>query len=321
MRPSHSTKLTPFEYRLYRELQALGNLRGEKLLVACSGGRDSQALLRAMVQVSGRLGCSVIAAHVNHGPNKSRDRAEFEVREAAKKLGLRISTARYRGQTDLKSEADLRNFRHSMLEKIRNETGAKLIALAHHADDLFETRMIRLVRGTGPQGLRAMRFLDGVLLRPWLGESREAIAEYVMQSGILWVEDPTNAESDPLRNWMRNKWFVDLEAKRPGAIQAMARSLESLVQSLRDSGVEILEIDGKFAVSREAFIALDVIGKREVIAKLLKTANVQSFGKSHLDEVCKRLATQQKRFTFTLLKHRFEINAEHVMLSVESATS
>ena len=310
----YPTKLNPFEFRLFRHLQTLSELRGARVVVACSGGRDSQALLHAMVRVSGKLGFKVIAAHVNHGPNVARDQAEVEVREAAKKLGLRVSTARYKSQDKLKSESDLRDFRHAMLEKIRVQTSARYIVFAHHADDLFETRLIRLARGTGPQGLRAMRFVDGFIVRPWLDENRSAIADYVMESGIHWVEDPTNAESDPLRNWMRNEWLPMLEAKRPGSASAMARSLAAIVQSYRESAFEIREIENGFQFSRSGFQELIDSEKREALAKLFSLAKMDSFAKSHLDEVCKRLATQQKRFSFTLLKKRFEINAEHVMV-------
>ena len=128
----------------------------------------------------------------------------------------------------LAGEAALRDFRHSRLDSLRREKRAQWTALAHHSEDLLETRLIRLIRGCGETGLAAMKPLDPPLLRPFLSVMREEIKDYALSYKLSWAEDPGNQDKRFLRNWLRNQWLPDLEKKRPGGVRRLAASLSHI---------------------------------------------------------------------------------------------
>ena len=155
---------------------------------------------------------------VDHGvrPGSEAD-AQFVV-ELAQKMGLPVQA--FAPAVRGRSEAALREQRYAVLDALPVDR----VALAHHEQDLAETVLIRLLRGTGSVGLAAMRPRRGKYVRPMLGVSREAIVAYARAMGLTWVEDPTNEERIALRNRIRHELTPLLEQIRPGAIRALARS-------------------------------------------------------------------------------------------------
>ena len=316
------TKLRPLEFRIYRKLEPLG-LKGQRILVACSGGRDSVALVSCLAKVARRLGFEVAVASVHHGPSKAeavtqaRASAIASARTAAGALAF--FELRDPGQEgELVSEESLREHRLKLLEAVREQEGFDRIAFAHHADDLFETRLIRLLRGTGAQGLRAMKLATPRKLRPFLSETRESIAEYANECGLQWCEDPTNAESGPLRNWLRHEWLPQLESKRHGSVKCLARSLESITETLArcdigspDERPEVRRDSVTF--SRSAFMQLGITERRELLAALLRQLGVRGYGATHVEEIRKRIETRKKRVEFHLLNCDWLLNAEQIL--------
>ena len=132
----------------------------------------------------------------------------------------------------LTSEADLREFRHSLLERLRREKGAQWTALAHHSGDLLETRLLHLIRGCGEEGFSAMKILDPPFLRPFLDVTREEIKDYALANRLSWAEDPGNKDNRFFRNWLRNQWLPDLERRRPGGVKRLAASFSHVADAL-----------------------------------------------------------------------------------------
>jgi len=226
------------------------------------------------------------------------------------------------------------------LEALRVESNADLIALAHHADDLFETRLIRLIRGTGPQGLPAMTEFDARLLRPFLVETRAEIEAYAREARLAWVQDPTNAETNALRNWIRNKWLVALDRKRPGSSKAFRLSLERIAETCATRSIQESSSSsqshqsqkssqessapesapesapGAFVdhcIDRKRFQRLGKTERQSVLAAYLRALGVRNFGATHIGEICKRLDTSRKVFTFEVLQLHWSVNAEQVI--------
>lgn len=318
-----ATKLQPLEFRVFQALRERPEIKGSRLLVACSGGVDSVALALILKRLSTRLGFELALAYVHHGEtsdpriNTARMRAQKRVQRLATELGLEFFVNPPSGSSPTSEDA-LRSLRLKQLHTWREEAAFDLIALAHHKDDLLETRLIRLVRGTGPGGLVAMRSWDPPVMRPLLGESREAIEAYARAAGTTWINDPTNRSTEPLRNWMRRLWLPALETKRPGAREALARSLAQIADTLerREPSFEKygihLEERGAW-MERAAYRQLGASERREGMALYLRTIGVPNFGASHVEEICKRLDTSRKNLTFQLLKLQWEVNAERIL--------
>lgn len=201
---------------------------GQGVLVACSGGRDSMALLGLLCALRPSLKHHVVAAHVDHGlqPNHL-DMMEI-VRQQSVKLGVPFASAAVivRPGADLEGRARL--LRYGALQRLADSHQCAVIVTAHHADDQAETLLMRLARGVGPNaraGVRRKRVGEGVpVVRPVLDLSRADLAACADWLKTPWVEDPSNASADPTRNRLRHRVLPELEAAVPGAASGLSRS-------------------------------------------------------------------------------------------------
>ncbi len=178
--------------------------RGAAVVVAVSGGLDSMALLALLGRdgVGGDL--DVIAAHFDHRTRgaQSAEDGRF-VRAVARRWGARArlgsgDAPRRAARTGGGPMAAARELRYRFLRKIAREEGAAAIATAHHRDDLVETVILRVARGTSPDGLGALTPLDATdgvpLFRPLLPFTRAAIAAWAEAAAVPFREDPSNAD-------------------------------------------------------------------------------------------------------------------------------
>lgn len=191
-----------------RALQCLSIPSGSLILVAVSGGPDSIALLHAMCAVSGRAGLRVAVAHFNHRLRSAEsDRDEMFVRALCDKLEVGLFVGH--GTIDAKAgnlEERARELRYEFLNRAAGQSGARHIALGHHADDQAETVLIRLMRGAGTAGLAAMAEAGpGRLIRPMLSLTRDELHVYLKAIGAQFVSDSSNDSSLMLRNRVRNE--------------------------------------------------------------------------------------------------------------------
>lgn len=290
---------------------------GLRILVACSGGVDSVTLVDTLARLSRRHGFSIALAHVHHGgDSESRRQARDFVERLAGGLGLDYFERR--ADVGLKSEEALRDFRQRALTEMKLESASDVIALGHHADDLLETRLMRLIRGTGAQGLGAMRAKTKTVIRPLLDFSRLEILTYAREQKLEWIEDSSNAESEYFRNWMRNEWLPSLEEKRPGSRVALARSLDLLCEVVpvfpQTSPVQ----------SRSNFHALSSPKKRALIAAMARDLGARDFGGSKIIEVLKRLdrleVSRQKRAQFSVGGLDWSVTRDEITAGPRSET-
>ena len=313
------THLAPFEFRMFRKLEPL-KLEGARVLVACSGGMDSVVLTYLLHRLAPRLKFELEVACVHHGESSDpelsrfRDRAVETVRELTDRLGLQLHILRAPKENgELVSESELREFRHKVLRELAKERQCKWIALAHHADDLLETRLIRLARGTGAQGIEAMSLAGkNGTLRPFLGEPRADLESYAKDVKLQWIEDPSNQDPAPLRNWIRLKWLPLLERKRPGSVRNLGASLERLAEAAaREKQGRVVPLLAA-TLDRKGFSELGIAEQKASLASLLLSLGTRDFTSGHIDEILKRFRSQKGRQKFTLLGLEWQCNARQI---------
>jgi tRNA(Ile)-lysidine synthase len=312
-------KLNPLEFELFRKLKSY---KGSKFLVAVSGGKDSVSLLHLLSRIANRLEISLKVAHVHHGKTEpkqftARNRAAKFVKQLAKKYDLEFfENGSGFGAPKSQSEAALREFRLAVLESLRIDTKSDYVVFAHHADDLLETRLLRLIRGTGAEGIRAMKLRSGKKLRPLLDVTRENLHAYADECGLSSMEDPSNKISGPLRNWLRNNWLEELEAKRPGSKKSLSRSLALVAEALANRPNAPHQLAEKCIhggqLDRHVFNALSSRDKRAMLAFYLRDLDVNGVSRSHIEEVIKRLDTFQKKLMFKVGPLNWSINAQQI---------
>jgi tRNA(Ile)-lysidine synthase len=193
-----------------------------RYLVGVSGGRDSLALLRWLKESGYK---KLIVCHLNHqlrGRSSDADARFVEKLSAKYDVDLEIGSANVRtlaARQKISIEAAAREARYNFFAQVAKHRRARIIFLGHHADDLVETFLINLFRGSGTTGLSAIREVskrrigdvDLTIVRPFLGVWRSEIDKYVRQHRLKFREDSSNKNLAPLRNRIRGQIIPYLE--------------------------------------------------------------------------------------------------------------
>ncbi len=215
---------------------------GATLLAAVSGGADSLCLLGSLLalQSSGQAGAprEIIVATLDHGLRGAAGAADAAwVAALAASLGLRcfaeqVDTRAHARAHHLSLEDAARRLRYAFLRRVAGEVGAARICLGHTLDDQAETILLRLLRGSGLDGLAGMRPLRGDLARPLLGLTHAQAVAYCAARGWLPREDLTNRDERYLRNRVRRRLVPLLEAYNPDVRRTLARTAALIADDL-----------------------------------------------------------------------------------------
>lgn len=194
---------------------------GETVLVACSGGPDSVAMLDALLRLAPPRGWRLEVAHVDHGlrPGSGEDAALVE----AVAGDLRVHRLRVRVAAAGPSLQDrARTARLGALRRCAAAAGASVIAFGHTADDQAETVLMRALTSATPRSLRAMAEREGYAARPLLRVWRDETAAYCAALGLAVIDDPANRDPRFLRSRVRHEALPALEQVFPGARRRLA---------------------------------------------------------------------------------------------------
>ena len=240
---TRSTKPKPVAlYRAAREalLGPCQLARGSRVLVACSGGPDSLALLHVLGELAPAFGLTLAVAHLDHGVRGAAGAADARfVAHEAHRLGVpaiveRVAPATTRAAAKVAASEDaLRRVRHAFLARAARAAEADAIALGHTADDQAETVLFRIARGTRFTGLGGMRARRGRVIRPLLFATRAEVLEFVRARGLEPRSDATNRDRTRARNRIRHDVLPVLAELNPriarsiGALARRARAIEA----------------------------------------------------------------------------------------------
>lgn len=272
-------------------------------LVACSGGADSLALVLALASA----GIPIVVGHVVHDlrPESEACADRDHVRGVAARLGLRFVEAAVRVRAMRGNmEGNARRARYAALRRLAADAGVAFVAAGHHADDVLESMLMRLMRGAGPRGLagpapsrvlRREEATDGGevwLVRPMLGVAR-ADAERICKSGVggegvPWIHDRSNDDLSLLRNAVRASVVPAMRELAPGVETRASRAAGLLREAAR---VLEIQVNSKLrGASRERgaiiFSRDSLLGEQRIlVGDLLRAAIADLTGGAGLDRV------------------------------------
>lgn len=259
-------------------------------IVAVSGGVDSCALLHMIHTRYDRLPDAllnaphIVVAHVDHGmrPTSKRDRAHVE--ELSTSYGYEFESVELH-LGDNTSEELARTKRYEFLDKLVSKYHADAVVTAHHADDVLETAVINMVRGTGRRGLSSLRSRQG-RVRPLLDISKAELLAYAKDHSLVWNEDETNQDQSFLRNRVR-KIINTSEQGWKSSFATQLQKITAVNDSLDIQIATVLQyrVRGKLVLSRNWVTKLDHALACEFMAAFLKKAHIQNIDRNLVERL------------------------------------
>jgi tRNA(Ile)-lysidine synthase len=247
---------------LESQISKAGLVSGDRLLVAVSGGVDSVVLLHLLHASAPRFGLYLHAAHLDHQirPESAAD-ADF-VRQACKNLEVpcvveTCDVPALAAAEKMSLEMAGRQARRKFLQRRADQTGARLIVLAHHRGDQVETFLLRLLRGSGMAGLAAMVPLQDRWWRPLLDCRREDILAYAQRQQLQWVEDESNLDPAYLRNRLRHQVLPLLRDINPQLDRRLAELCHQLQADDDDWQQRLTDVFPTLLLDRRDGLRLD----------------------------------------------------------------
>ncbi len=268
----------------------------DKLGVALSGGADSVALISCLK----KAGYDITALHVEHGIRGEESISDMRfVEELCRSLDVplyihraHVPKERLKGES---LEAAARRIRYSFFEKMTRELQLKYIAVAHHSEDVSETFMLNLLRGSGLAGLSSMRAKrEPNIVRPLLFALRSEIEVYLKEEGLKYVTDSTNMDTDYTRNYIRRELMPGMRELNPSLHRTLLRTSELIAEE--DAALsEIADIeyrklaiehDNSIDIDREKLLRLNkAVARRVIRIACQKLHGLKDIEQSHIEAI------------------------------------
>lgn len=277
--------------------------QGDRVVAGVSGGADSVSLLLVLCKLKEKYDLKLFVVHVNHGLReeaneeaeyvktlcKERDLPFYYVKEDVSALSKKLSMG---------VEEAGRKLRYDSFEKVLTEIGGGKIAVAHNKNDLTETMLFNLFRGTGIKGLSSIPPVRGNIIRPLLCVERAEIEEFLKEEGIRFCVDASNMSSEYSRNRLRNTVLpVIKENVTTNAVDHMAetasqlRELNFFLEKYCDEAFEAILLkeesdDRNIILSKEVFAGYDEYIRKMLVKKAIDrlVPNNKDITHTHLSE-------------------------------------
>ena len=280
-------------------------LKGDKVVVAVSGGPDSMALLNTLVNLKEELGCELVVAHVNHMIRAVADSETEYVQEFCRNKGIecfvkKVDVLNIAENEKIGTEEAGRNVRYEFFEEVLNKVKANKIAIAHNANDNAETVLMNIIRGSGISGLKGIEPVrDNKFIRPLIEIERFDIEKYCIDNELNPKFDESNKDNTYTRNKIRNVLIPFLKDEfNPSIIEGLNRLsdlasqenkyVEGIVNKKYSEILLSTESD-KIVLQLKEFNVLDdfIKGKIILLCVFNLFGNTKGIEKKHIEDIIK----------------------------------
>jgi tRNA(Ile)-lysidine synthetase-like protein len=252
-----------------------------KYVVAVSGGVDSMALLDMARRVTN---VELVVAHFDHGVRSDSIQDRRLVEDIAGTLGLTYVYKEGRLGPNASEDA-ARQARHAFLYQVCEDTGSRAILMAHHQDDVLETVIWNLMRGTNRRGVTSLKSTERIV-RPLLGVTKREILSYALQHGLIWREDSTNQDTRYSRNYIRHRIIPRLSGQGRERLLEIVEHLRVLNNEIDHDLENLLSVHGsENMLDRKWFIQLPHAVAREVMAAWLRASGLNGYDRKTLERL------------------------------------
>lgn len=277
-----------------------------KYVVAVSGGVDSVALLHLLAEQAKENELHLTVAHFDHGIRSDSRLDRQLVREIASQHNLPFVFAEGNLGAGA-SEATAREARYDFLRKVQAAAGAEAIVTAHHQDDVIETAIINMLRGTNRSGITSLKD-HRHLRRPMLHLSKAEIEKYASLQGLHWREDSTNTDLNILRNYVRGVIVPKLGENGRAQLLNHIGHMSVVNRAIdRDLGLYLHQQPSRQSLDRHMFTLLPHDIAMEVMAGWLRSHGLTTFTSKQLELLVVRCKTLEPG-------KQIDIDASHRLL-------
>lgn len=250
----------------------------DSIVVGCSTGPDSMALLDMLLRIRNKYNLLLICAHVNHNVRKESYEEKKYIEKYCKENKVIFETMTIENYGDDNFHNEARNIRYNFFEEVVNKYNAKYLMTAHHGDDLIETILMRIVRGSNLNGYSGFKkvvdFGSYKLVRPLIGFTKEELVEYDEEHKVKYYIDSSNLKDKYTRNRYRKVVLPFLKSEEPNVHRKFLRFSENLnsanefIEKERDKAIKRVIENGKVNIAK--FNELDPFIQKEVLYFLMQ---------------------------------------------------
>ena len=251
---------------------------GDIIVIGCSTGPDSMALVDMLLKIRSKYNLSLVIAHVNHNLRKeSVEEAEF-IRKYSLDNDLMFETMTITDYGDDNFHNEARNIRYNFFEEVVLKYGANYLMTAHHGDDLIETVLMRITRGSnlnGYSGFKKIVHMDGYdIVRPLVNYTKKELEDYDIENNVKFYVDSSNSKDKYTRNRYR-KYVLPFMKEEEKNVHLkffkFSKTLDeanSFIIHSRDKAISRVMMDDKIVIDK--FIEEEPFIQKEIIYYLLE---------------------------------------------------
>ena len=282
-------------------------------VIAVSGGVDSMTLLDLILKGTKNTDL-IIVAHVDHNIRIDSGKDLQLVSRISRKHNLKFYSTHLNLEPHA-SEEKARLGRYQFLNEVVLNTGAEGLITAHHQDDLIETILINLIRGTNRKGLTSLAS-NHQIYRPLLNYSKKAILSYALKNDLKWREDSTNKDTDYLRNYLRLQVLNKLQFNQRRAIlnisenqKDLNRAIDTILDNLYRLKIKNDRLD------RLWFNAIDFKTQKELLSYWLRRKGLREFNLKQIERTVNYLKVARSGAIIEVSKgYTFDIDKDYLAL-------
>jgi len=206
---------------------------GAKILLCCSGGADSVAMLQLFSRLRAQMHITLLAVHVDHQLRGAESDADVElVKQICLSLNIPLIVRKIKLDKREGLENQARKKRFASFREILELYRFDRIATAHHKNDQAETMLMNLLRGAGINGLAGIKPSSGVVIHPLLCFSKQELVDLLTEEGVPWREDSSNSDNTFRRNKIRNELLpLIIDSINPAAVEKLSEQAKIFLET------------------------------------------------------------------------------------------
>lgn len=263
---------------VYNFIEKLSLKKEDTIVVGVSGGPDSKSLLYILNEFKNKIGFTIVCAHVNHNVRKESEQERIDLENYCKENNIIFEFIKIEKWGDDNFHNEARSVRYNFFEELVENYGAVYLMTAHHADDLMETILMRIVRGSTLKGYSGFsRIVDKTnykIVRPFLTVTKDEIAQFAELNNISYAIDQSNNEDHYTRNRYRHVVLPFLKNEDKNVHKKFIKFSETLLETSEYIDLQANAIfnrvfqDGKLNIER--FMQLERVIQTKIIYNILE---------------------------------------------------